>query len=55
MEDCERCTLSPSIDGHRSHVSIFLLMKVITNRKLILDMHFHFLPLGVKWKVETLV
>ncbi len=35
IESCERCTLSPSIDGHWSHISIFLLMKVITNRKLI--------------------
>ncbi len=35
IESCERCTLSPSIDGHWSHISIFLLTKVITNRKLI--------------------
>ncbi len=30
MEGCEICTLSTSIDGHWSHVSIFLLKKVIT-------------------------
>ncbi len=51
MEGCEICTLSPSIDGHRSHVSIFLLAKVITRRMLILDMQIIFLPVGVKWKV----
>ncbi len=51
MECCERCTMSPSIDGHWSHVSIFLLTKVITKIMLILDMQFHFLPVGVKWKV----
>ncbi len=51
MEGCETCTLSPSIDGHWSQVSIFLLTKVITNRMLILDMQFHFLPVGVKLKV----
>ncbi len=33
MKGVERCTLSPSIDGHWSHVSIFLLTKVITKRK----------------------
>ncbi len=51
MEDCERCTLSPAIDGHWSHVSIFLLMNVNTNRTLILDMQFLFLPVEVKWKI----
>ncbi len=51
MEGCEICTLSPSIDGHLSHISIFLLTKVITKIKLILDTQFLFLPLGVKWKV----
>ncbi len=51
MEGCERCTLSPSIDGHWSHVSIFLLTKVITKRKLMLDMQFPFLPVEVKCKV----
>ncbi len=51
MEGCERCTLSPSIDGDWSHVSIFLLTKVITKRMLILDMQFPFLPEGIKWKV----
>ncbi len=51
MEGCERCTLSPSIDGHWSHVSIYLLTKVITKRMLILDVQFPFLLLGVKWKV----
>ncbi len=51
MEGCERCTLSPSIDGHWCHVSIFLLTKVITKIMLILDMQFHFLPVGEKLKV----
>ncbi len=51
MEGCEICTLSPSIDGHRSHVSIFLLTKVITKKIIILDMQFPNQPLGVKWKV----
>ncbi len=50
MEGCERCTLSPSIDGHLSHVSIFLLSNVITKINLILDMHFPFLPVEVKMK-----
>ncbi len=54
MEGCEICTLSPSIDGHRSHVFIFLLAKVIIKR-LILDMQFIFLPVGVKWKVVKYV
>ncbi len=48
---CEICTLSPSIDGHWSHVSICLLTKVINKIKLILDMKFLFLPVGVKCKV----
>ncbi len=51
MEGCESCPLYPSIDGQRSHVSIFLLAKVITKRMLILDMQFPNQPLGVKWKV----
>ncbi len=51
MEGCEICTLFSSIDGHWSHVSFFLLTKVITKRMLILDVQFPFLPLGVKWKV----
>ncbi len=51
MKGCEICTLSPSIDGHWSHISIFLLTKVITNRKIILDMQFPDQTLGVKWKV----
>ncbi len=50
MEDFESCTLSHSMDGHWSHVSIFLLTKVITKR-IILDMQFPNQPLGVKWKV----
>ncbi len=50
MEDCERCTLSPSIDGHLSHISIILLTKVITKRTLNLDVQFPFLTLGLKWK-----
>ncbi len=44
-------TLSCSIDGHLSHISIFLLTKVITTRMLILDVQFPFLTVGVKWKV----
>ncbi len=55
MEGCEICTLSPSIDGNRSHVSIFLLAKVIIKRRLILDMQIIFLPVGVKWKVVKYV
>ncbi len=55
MEGCESCTLSHSMDGHRSHVSIFLLKKVITKRRIILDMQFIFLPVGVKWKVVKYV
>ncbi len=51
MEGSGRCTLSPSIDGHWSHVSIFLLTKVITKRMLILEMQLPFLPEGVKLKV----
>ncbi len=54
MEGCESCTLSHSMDGHWSHVSIFLLTKVIT-RRLILDMQFPNQPLGVKWKVVKVV
>ncbi len=54
MEGCEICTLSPSIDEHWSHVSIFLLTKVIT-RRIILDMQFPNQPLGVKWKVVKVV
>ncbi len=54
MEGCEICTLSPSMDGHRSHVSIFLLTKVITKR-IILDMQFPNQPLGVKWKFVKVV
>ncbi len=48
MEGCESCPLSNNMDGHRSHVYIFLLAKVITKRMLILDMQIIFLPLGVK-------
>ncbi len=55
MEGCEICTLSLSIDGHWSHVSIFLLTKVITRRMLILDMQFPNQPLRVKWKVVKVV
>ncbi len=51
MEGSERCTMSSSIDRHWSSVSIFLLSNVITNRMLILDVQFPFLPLGVNWKV----
>ncbi len=43
------------MDGHRSHVSIFLLKKVITKRRIILDMQFPNQPLGVKWKVVKVV
>ncbi len=55
MEGCESCTLSHSMDGLRSHVSIFLLKKVITKRRIILDMQFPNQPLGVKWKVVKVV
>ncbi len=55
MEGCESCTLSHSMDGHRSHVSIFLLKKVITKRRIILDMQYPNQPLGVKWKVVKVV
>ncbi len=43
------------MDGHRSHVSIFLLKKVITKRRIILDMQIPNQPLGVKWKVVKVV
>ncbi len=55
IEGCEICTLSPSIDGHRSHVFIFLLTKVITKRRIILDMQFPNQPLGIKLKVVKYV
>ncbi len=55
MEGCESCTLSHSMDGHRFHVSIFLLAKVITKRRIILDLQFPNQPLGVKWKVVKVV
>ncbi len=55
MKGCEICTLSPSIDGHWSHISIFLLTKVITKRMIILDLQFPNQPLGVKWKVLKVV
>ncbi len=55
MEGCESCTLSHSMDGQRSHVSIFLLKKVITKRRIILDMQIPNQPLGVKWKVAKVV
>ncbi len=55
MEGCESCTLSHSMDGHRSHVFIFLLAKVIIKRRLILDMKLIFLQVGVKWKVVKYV
>ncbi len=51
MEGCESFILSLSMDGHRSHVSIFLPTKVITKRRIILDIQFPNQPLGVKWKV----
>ncbi len=54
MEGCEICTLSPSIDG-QSYVSIFLLTKVITRRRLILDMQFPNQPLEVTLKVVKAV
>ncbi len=50
MEGCESCTLSHSMDGQRSHVSIFLLKKVITKRRIIFDMQFPNQPLGINWK-----
>ncbi len=45
MEGCESCTLSHSMDGHRSYVSIFLWHRII------LDMQFPNQPIGVKLKV----
>ncbi len=51
MEYCERCTLCPSIDGHWSHISIFLLTKVFSKRKIILNMQFICIPVGLKLKV----
>ncbi len=50
MEGCESCPLSNTIDGHRCHLSIFLLKKVLTKIKLIFYIYFPFLPVGVKWK-----
>ncbi len=55
MEGCESCPLSNTMDGHRSHVSIFLLAKFNTKRRLILDMQLPFLPVGVKLKVVKYV
>ncbi len=55
MEGCESFPLSNTIDGHKSHVSIFLLAKVIIKRRLILEMQFIFPPVGVKWKVVKVV
>ncbi len=55
MEGCESFILSLSMDGHRSHVSIFLLTKVITKRRIIFDIYFPFLPVGVTWKVVKVV
>ncbi len=55
MEGCESCTLSHSMDGHWFHVSVFLLKKVITKRRIVLDMQFPNQPLGVKWKVVKVV
>ncbi len=54
MEGCESCTLSTLWMDTGSHVSIFLLKKVITKR-IILDMQFPNQPLGVKWKVVKVV
>ncbi len=51
MKGCESCTLSHSMDGHRSYVSIFLPKKVITKIRIILDIQFPNQPLGVKLKV----
>ncbi len=55
MEGCESCTLSHSMEGHWSHVSIFLLTKVIIRRRIILDMQFPNQPIGVKLKVVKVV
>ncbi len=51
MEGFERCPLSPSIEWHWSHVSIFLLTKVFSKRMLILNMQFPFQSVGVKLRV----
>ncbi len=55
MEGCESFPLSNTIDGHKSHVSIFLLAKVIIKRRLIWEMQLIFPPVGVKWKVVKVV
>ncbi len=47
MEGCESCTLSHSMDGHKSHVSIFLLMKVIA-KFFNFGRTIPYQPLGVK-------
>ncbi len=48
MECCERCTLSPSIDGHWSHVSIFLLTKVFFKKKDNFEHAIHLYTSSVK-------
>ncbi len=45
MEGCERCTLSPSIDGHWSHLYLSG-DESYYKKKLILDMQFPFLSRG---------
>ncbi len=55
MEGCEICTLSHSMDVHRSYVCIFLMTKVITKRRIILDMQFPNQPLGITLKVVKYV
>ncbi len=48
MEGCEICTLSPSIDGHWSHVSIFLLTKVFFKKKVNFENAIHLYTSRVK-------
>ncbi len=51
MEGCEICKLSPSIDGHLYYISFFLTDESYYKNKVILDVNFTFLPLGLTWKV----
>ncbi len=51
MEGCENCTLSPSIDGHWSQVSIFLLTIVYYKNNVNFGHAIPFFPVGLKLKV----
>ncbi len=55
MEGCESCTLFP-LYGWTQVSRLYLpAEKVITKRRIILDMQFPNQPLGVKWKVVKVV